>query len=124
MTKEDEQIPLNEMPYGLKVRELRRMLIELPAEFDNYVMVVAGDPEGNRFDTLSEIAVGWYSNWDERHFTGYTPVDDGTWPEAMQQATNDFLHGDEEDEDDDEEDSGEEPTIRLEHDFQAICLWP
>ena len=46
--------------YGMTVGELKAVLADLPESWDNRVVVLAKDPEGNGFNTLAELAVGWY----------------------------------------------------------------
>ena len=106
-------------PYGLTVGQLKAVLNSMPDRFDDKLVVLSRDEEGNGFDTLSEIAVGWYRSDDEREFQGFVPTDDDTWDHLEYQATLSYTT----DEDGDADD--EDARIELdEHDHPAICLWP
>lgn len=106
-------------PYGLTVGQLKALLASMPESFDDKIVVLASDPEGNSFDTLGEVAVGWYRNEYEGQFEGRSPEDDDTWEKVEAEATNSYGY---DDEDLDQEDA--EPISLDEHDHPAICLWP
>jgi hypothetical protein len=101
-------------PYGLTVGQLRLLLASMPKTFDDHVVVLAQDAEGNGFDTLSEAAVGWLNDRHEMEFRGCSPVDDDTWEQAEDRATQDYTT--------DEDDKSYVPLD--EHDHPAVCLWP
>lgn len=107
--------PMIENPlYGLTIGELKAALAEMPESWDNRVVVLARDPEGNGFDTLGEIAVGWYRDVDEPTFRGISPTDDETWEHAESEATKGYVV---------DEDTDEEFDLDAD-DHPVICLWP
>lgn len=102
-------------PYGITVGQLKAILNSMPERFDDKIVVLSKDSEGNGFDTLGEIAVGWYRNQYEDDFRGLSPDDGDTWDQLEHQATLNYTT----DEDD------EDARIELdEHDYPAVCLWP
>lgn len=98
--------------HGMTVGEPKTLLAELPDSWDGRVVVLAKDPEGNGFNTLAEVAVGWYRDVDEAQFRGFTPSDDETWEQADQQATADYTT-DEDTEEYVDLDADDHPVIRL-----------
>lgn len=106
-------------PYGLTVGQLKALLASMPESFEDKIVVMSSDPEGNSFDTLAEVAVGWYRNEYEGQFRGCSPQDDDTWERVEAQALKDYMT--DEDADPEEDDQ----LIDLdEHDYPAVCLWP
>jgi hypothetical protein len=103
----------------MTVGQLKAILASMPEDFDNKIVVLAQDAEGNGFDTLGEVAVGWFRNDYEGAFRGRTPVDDDTWRQAETEAHKDYTT----DEDADEDDEAAEIPLD-EHDHPAVCLWP
>jgi hypothetical protein len=103
-------------PYGLTVGQLKALLDSMPESFDDRIVVLASDPEGNSFDTLSAVAVGWLRNYDEDDFQGRSCADDETWEQVEQQVTRDYLT--------DEDPNVVEPLLLDENDHPAVCLWP
>jgi hypothetical protein len=103
-------------PYGITVGQLKALLGSMPEEFDDRIVVLAKDPEGNGFRTLDEVAVGWYRNADEDNFRGLPPseYDNDMWKEVEAQVTLDYIT---------DEDTEEHLPLD-EHDHPAICLWP
>jgi len=107
---------MTERPYvGMTLRELRALLAEIPRTMDDHVVVVAHDEEGNGFNTLADIEVGWYRNQDERSFRGTSPGEGETWTAAEVRITEEYQH---------DEDDPDEWIPVDEHDHRAICLWP
>lgn len=102
-------------PYGLTVAKLKAILAELPSSFDDRIVVLSKDSEGNGFDTLGAVAVGWYRNKYEGGFQGETPDSGETWEQADARVTKEYTT----------DEDAEDQTIELdEHDHPAVCLWP
>ncbi len=101
-------------PYGMTLGQLKALLGSMPQEWDDRLVVLSSDPEGNSFDTISAAAVGWYRNIDEREFHGRSPNDGDDWEDVERSATEDYTT---------DEDDGEHVPLD-EYDFPAICLWP
>ena len=97
---------------GLTVRELRALLADLPAEMDEHLVVLSGDPEGNSFDTLGQVEAGWYFGLYRGDFVGSSPVDHEQWSDAMNRVTQSVLN-------DEDAPLASGPDLN-----PAICLWP
>lgn len=107
-------------PYGLTVGQLKALLASMPESFEDKIVVLAKDPEGNGFETLSEVAVGFLRTRDENSFHGFVPSDNDVWAQVEAEALRDYLT----DEDADEDDEEDEPAALDEFDHPAVCLWP
>lgn len=110
-------------PYGLTVRKLKEVLASMPESYDDRIVVMASDAEGNDYDTLCAIGVGWYRDQYEGQFQGASLGDDDTWEKVDAEVTRSYLVG--EDWDEEEEGDLKPEEVELdEHDHPAICLWP
>lgn len=101
-------------PYGMTVGQLKALLASMPDSFDDKIVVLSRDSEGNGFETLGEVAVGWLRTSDDYEFRGFSPSDDDTWEAVENQATLDYTT---------DEDTEEYVSLD-EDDHPAICLWP
>jgi hypothetical protein len=106
--------------YGMTVGQLKALLATMPESYNDRVVVLSSDPEGNSYDTLSDVGVGWYRDRYEGEFHGSSLNNDDTWEGVEAQVTKEYLT----DEDADEDDEDAEPVALDEHDHPAICLWP
>lgn len=103
------------MVYGITVKALKEMLAELPADADDYVVVLAKDEEGNGFETLSSMEIGWLRDKFEDEFRGGSPAYPGeSWATVRLSVDRQYFR---------DEDTGEQ-VAQDEHDHRAICLWP
>ncbi len=106
--------------YGLTVGQLKGILASMPDGYDDRIVVLSSDSEGNNYDTLAAVGVGWYRDRYEGEFRGASLDPDETWEAVEAQVTKEYTT----DETADEED-GEDAVVALdEHDHPAICLWP
>jgi hypothetical protein len=102
-------------PYGMTVGQLKAILNSMPDSFADRVVVLSSDAEGNSFDTLSEVAVGFLRLHHDCEFRGFSASEDGdTWSSLDAQALADYTT--------DEDDGTHVPLD--EYDHLAICLWP
>lgn len=82
----------------MKISELIELLKEYPQDFH---VVAASDPEGNSFDLLRDIGIGWYD------------------PEAdYDSCFSSYLY------DEDAESLQDIERVRTLDESNAICIWP
>lgn len=133
MTESDSQVLKDEHAQAhvdgtVTLGQLKSMLAELPEVMDDYIVFVAGDPEGNDFHGFSQLTVGWAdTTYRPDRISGYYPDEgkNGSWLEAMESATRSLIEGDEEDYHDEEEDEpAEDEPFDPGENVRAVTLWP
>lgn len=107
------------LPDGAKtLGELRQEISELPAEWNDFIVVQSRDPEGNGFELFGQLTVGYYRNDDGDRCFSFGRDEGENWVEVFEQATSEYLNELRQRADDDE------PVQIDDDDIPAICLWP